>query len=201
MAIPFGILAGLFLVEQQGRFADAVRFVADVLAGVPSITIGLFAYALLVVTLGHFSGFAASFALAVLMLPVIMRTTEAAIRGVSKEVWEAGLALGLRRAPIAFRLVIPAALPGIVTGCLLGMARAVGETAPLLFTAVGSQFFTVNPGGTMASMPLDIYLDGIQAYPDAQLTAWGTALALIVIVLLLSIGSRVLAWRFTRHSR
>ncbi len=201
MAIPIGILAGLFLVEQTGKFANGIRFAADVLAGVPSITLGLFAYALLVVTLGHFSAISASFALAILMLPVIMRTSEAAIRGVPRDVWEAGSALGLRRAPIAFRLVIPAALGGIVTGCLLGLARAVGETAPLLFTAVGNQFYAFNPGQEMAAMPLNIYLDGIQAYPQAQQTAWGTALALIVIVLLLSIGSRLLARRLTRHTR
>ncbi|MGO8687318.1 MAG: phosphate ABC transporter permease PstA [Candidatus Dormibacteria bacterium] len=201
MAIPFGIAAGLFLAEQTSRFANGVRFVADVLAGVPSITLGLFAYALLVVTLGHFSAIAGSFALAILMLPVVMRTTEASIRAVSRDVWEAGAALGGRRAQVAFRMVIPAALGGIVTGCLLGIARAVGESAPLLFTAIGSQFFAFNPAQPMASMPLNIYQLGIQAYPQAQLTAWGTALALVVIVLLLNIGSRMLARHFTRHAR
>ena len=201
MAIPFGIAAGLFLAEQTSRFANAVRFVADVLAGIPSITLGLFAYALLVVTLGHFSGFAGSFALAILMLPVVMRTTEASIRAVSRDVWEAGAALGGRRVQVAFRMVIPAALGGIVTGCLLGISRAVGESAPLLFTAIGSQFYSFNPGQPMAAMPLDIYQLGIQAYPQAQLTAWGTALALVVIVLLLNIGSRMLARRLTRHAR
>jgi phosphate transport system permease protein len=201
MAIPFGIVAGLFLAEQTGRFANTIRFAADVLAGIPSITIGLFAYALLVVTLGHFSSFAGSFALAVLMLPVIMRTSDAAIRGVPRDVWEAGVALGGRRVQVAWRMVIPAALGGIVTGCLLGLARAVGETAPLLFTAIGNQFYSFNPGQPMASMPLNIYLDGIQAAPQAQVTAWGTALALIVIVFVLSIGSRLLARRLTRHAR
>ncbi|MHB8717589.1 MAG: phosphate ABC transporter permease PstA [Candidatus Dormibacteria bacterium] len=201
VAIPFGVVCGLFLADQHGRIANGVRFGADVLAGIPSITVGLFAYAALVTTLGHFSALAASFALAVLMLPVIIRTTEAAIRGVPRDLWEAGLALGLRKAPVAFRIIVPAALGGIVTGCLLSIARAVGETAPLLFTAIGNQFFQLSPDKPMAAMPLVIYLNGIQAYPDQQQTAWGTALALITIVLVLNVGSRLVTRRLTRHTR
>lgn len=197
-AIPVGVIVGFFLAEQRGAFANAVRFGADLLAGVPSIAIGLFAYALLVTTLGHFSALSASFALAVLMLPIIVRGAESAVRTVSGDLWEAGMALGSTRVMVALRVILPTALPGIVTVCLLGIARAVGESAPLLFTSIGNQFFAFSPAQPMASMPLVIYLDGIQAYPDLQRTAWGTALLLVILVLILSVGSRLLARRFRR---
>jgi phosphate transport system permease protein len=195
VAIPVGVVIGFFLAELRGGFADSVRFGADVLAGVPSIAIGLFAYALLVATLGHFSALSASFALAVLMLPIVVRGAESAIRTVSREIWEGGAALGITRGLVAFRIVLPAALPGVVTVCLLAIARAVGESAPLLFTTIGNQFFALSPAQPMASMPLVIYLDGIQAYPDLQRTAWGTALLLLVLVLVLSLASRWVAGR------
>lgn len=195
-AIPVGIALAFFLAEQRGPFGDAVRFGADVLAGVPSIVIGIFAYAVLVTTLGHFSAISASFALAVLMLPIVMRGTEGAIRTVSTEMWEGGAALGVARVVIALRVILPAALPGVVTACLLGICRMVGESAPLLFTAIGNQYWAFSPTQPMASMPLIIYLDGIQAYPDLQRTAWGTALLLVVFVGVVSSLSRVVARRF-----
>jgi phosphate transport system permease protein len=201
MAIPLGVVMGLFLAEGRGRFAGAVRFGADVLVGMPSITIGLFAYAVVVVPSGHFSGFSASVALAVLMLPVVMRTSEAAIRAVPGDLWEAGMALGLRRARIARAVILPAAFPGLVTGALLATARAVGESAPLLFTSIGNQFFQFSPSQPMAAMPLLIYQNGIQAYPDLQLQAWGTALVLVVVVLILNLGSRTFAARLGRYTR
>lgn len=198
MAVPLGITTGLFLSQSDGKLAGVLRFGADVLAGIPSIVIGIFAYAVLVVTLKHFSAIAASFGLAVLMLPVVTRASEVAIRGVPRDVTEAGFALGAKKAHVARRVVLPMALPGVITGVLLGVARAAGETAPLLFTAIGSQFMTFNPLHPMAAMPLTVYLDGIQAYPQLVLTAWGTAFALIVIVFLLSIFARVLSARFRR---
>jgi phosphate transport system permease protein len=198
MAVPLGVGVGLFLSQSNGKFAYVLRFGADVLAGIPSIVIGIFAYAVLVVTLKHFSAIAGSFGLAVIMLPTVTRASEVAIRGVPRDVTEAGLALGGRKAHVARRVVLPAALPGVITGVLLGIARAAGETAPLLFTAIGSQFTSYNVLHPMAAMPLIIYFDGIQAYPDLQQAAWGTALALIVIVFVLSVGGRLLSARVRR---
>jgi len=200
-AIPFGILAGLFLAESDGRFASGVRFAADVLSGVPSIIMAIFAYALLVKPLGHFSAIAASFAIGVLMLPIIMRASETAIRSVPSTLSEAGLALGARQATVARRVTIPTALPGLITGVLLALARGVGETAPLLFTAIGSQYFSSSPFKPIAALPLVVYQDGIQAYPDLQRTAWGTALFLILLVLVLSVGSRLGAAWLRREKR
>lgn len=191
MAIPVGVGTALFLARSNAWYAGMLRFAADVLAGVPSIVIGIFAYALLVVTLGHFSAISASVALAVLMLPIIIRASEIALRGVPNDLLEAGTALGVQDSTITWRVALPVALPGVVTGVLLGVARAAGETAPLLFTAIGSQYFSTSLTGPIAAMPLVVYLDGIQAYKDLQTTAWGTALALIVIVLVFNIVARV----------
>ena len=201
MAIPLGVVMGLFLAEGRGRFAAGVRFGADVLVGMPSITVGLFAYAVVVIPTRQFSAFSASVALAVLMLPVVMRTSEAAVRGVPTDLWEAGMALGMRRARIARAVILPAALPGLVTGALLATARAVGESAPLLFTTAGNQFFQLSPSQPMAAMPLVIYQNGLQAYPDLQQRAWGTALVLVVVVLVLNLGSRLFAGRLRRYTR
>jgi phosphate transport system permease protein len=201
-AIPFGIAAGLFLAESNGRFAGTLRLATDVLAGVPSIVVAIFAYALLVAHgLHHFSAVAASFAIGILMLPVIMRASETAIRGVPSMLSEAGFALGARKATIARRVVLPAALPGLITGVLLAVARGAGETAPLLLTAVGSQYFSVSPTQPMAAIPLVIYGNGIQAYPDLVKIAWGSALFLVVVILVLGVGSRLLAARLRRVRR
>lgn len=201
VVIPFGIVGGLFLAESDGRVAGGVRFAADVMSGVPSIIMAIFAYAVLVKPLGHFSGIAGSFAIGVLMLPIIMRASETAIRSVPSTLTEAGLSLGARYLTISRRVILPAALPGLITGVLLAVARGVGETAPLLFTAIGTQFFAVNPLKPLAALPLVVYQDGIQAYPDLQRTAWGTALFLICVVLVLSVGSRLLAAWFRREKR
>jgi phosphate transport system permease protein len=200
-AIPFGIVCGLFLAESDGPITSAIRFVADVLSGVPSIIIGIFAYIVLVTTLGHFSAVAGSFAIGVLMLPIIIRASETAIRSVPGTLREAGLSLGSRRSTVSRRVILPAALPGLITGVLLAMARGVGETAPLLFTVIGSEYFATNPTQPMAALPLVVYGDGIQAYPDLQLRAWGTALFLICVVLVLSVGSRLVAARLRRVKR
>lgn len=203
MALPVGILAALFLAEVRGRLTEIVRFVVDVAAGLPAITIGLFAYAIIVVPQHHFSAFSASVALAVLMLPIVIRAGEGALRTVPGDLWEAGLALGVRRARIARSVVIPTAIPGLITASLLAISRAAGEAAPLLFTAIGSEVFSTSvfgPSG-MAAMPLVVYQDGIQAYPDLQQTAWGTALTLLVLVVLLNVSARLLARRMRRHTR
>jgi len=200
-AIPFGILGGLFLAESEGRIGAAIRFSADVLAGVPAIVLGIFAYIVLVKTLGHFSAVAGSFAVGVLMLPVIMRGSETAIRSVPKSLTEAGLSLGARHVTITGRVVLPAALPGLITAIILALARGLGETAVLLFTAVGNEYFSTNPSQPMAALPLVVYQDGIQAYSDLQTRAWGTALFLVLIVLVLSVTSRLMAAWVRREKR
>ena len=197
-AIPFGVVAGLYLAESDGPVAATLRVSADVLSGVPSIVVGVFAYAALVKTLGHFSAVAGSFALGILMLPTIMRASENAIRGVPRTLSEAGLALGARRATIVRSVVLPTALPGLLTGVLLAVARAVGETAPLLLTIIGSQYFVTNPTKPVNAVPLVVFQNGIQAYPDLVKVAWGSALFLVIGVLVLSVGSRLLAARLRR---
>jgi phosphate transport system permease protein len=201
MAVPVGIVTALFLLERRGRIAGTVRFVADVLTGVPSIAIGIFAYAVLVEPFAHFSALAGSFALAVLMLPIIIRSSESAMRAVPRSEWEAGLALGVRRGRVVRSIVLRGALPGLVTGNLLAVARAVGETAPLLFTAIGSQLFNLSPAQPTAAIPLVIYGDGTSPFPLDQETAWGAAFVLLAFVLVLSIVARVVAGRLNRQAR
>jgi phosphate transport system permease protein len=192
MAIPVGVISGIQLVEYgTGRVGDAVRLACDVLVGIPSIVIGLFIYALLVAPFHHFSGFSASVALAVLMLPVVVRTTEAAVALVPGALREAGLALGLPRWRVALQLVLPAAIPGVVTGALLAVARAAGETAPLLFTSLGNRFMNLDPSKAMSALPLIVYHDALTPYPDLVTTAWGAALVLVLLTLLVNLASRL----------
>jgi phosphate transport system permease protein len=201
MAIPVGVGTAVYLARSNGPLAAGLRFGTDVLAGVPSIVIGIFAYTLVVVTVGHFSAISASFALAVLMSPIIVRTSEIAIRAVPTDLVEAGAALALPESTVTWRITLPVALPGVVTGVLLGVARAAGETAPLLFTAIGSQYWSISLTKPIAAMPLVIFLNGIQAYKDLQQVAWGTALALIVIILVINIAARLWTARIRRTMR
>jgi phosphate transport system permease protein len=191
MAVPTGLLSALLLYERPGRIASALRFAADVLTGVPSILVGMFAYTLLVETTHHFSTWAAAFALAVLMVPVLVRSNEEALRAVPPDLWEAGTALGASRAAVVFRVVIRQALPGLVTGNLLATARAVGETAPLLFTLAAQT----------SAITLVIFSDATQADSMDQRTAWGAAFVLLAAVLVLSIVARALSWWFTRRAQ
>ncbi len=200
MGIPLGILVGFYLARTNTRFAGALRYSAEVFTGIPSIAIGIFAYAFIVVPLGHFSAISASIALAILMVPVVARATEVSVRTVPGELVEAGMALGGHEGTVARRVIFPAALGGIVTGALLAMSRALGETAPLLFTAIGSQSFTTSLTKPIAALPLVVYIDGLQPYPDLQKIAWGTALFLVMAALLLNIASRIAARRL-RSSR
>ncbi len=204
MAVPVGTMCALFLVERRGRLAGAMRFAADVLTGVPSIALGIFAYAVLIgpgSLIGHFSGLAGSFALAVLMVPIVIRASEAAMRSVPRDLWEAGLALGVRRSRVVRSVVLRSALPGLVTGNLLAVARAVGETAPLFVTVLGSTLLATNPLQPMGALSLTIYGDGTQAYPAAQQIAWGTAFVLLTLVLVLSVVARVVSARLNRQAR
>jgi phosphate transport system permease protein len=200
IAMPVGLLVALFLIERRGPVANAIRFGADILSGLPSILIGLFAYAVIVVHT-HFSAYSASAALAVLMLPIMIRGNEEAMRTVPNELWEAGLALGARQSRVVRSVVVRGSIPGLVTANLLALARAVGETAPLLFTAIGSQIFSLSLNQPMNAIPIVIYQDGTTAFKDLQQDAWGAAFVLMVGVLLLSIVGRLFAARLTRKSR
>ena len=192
IGLPIGIGAGLYLAESgSGRLGRAVRFVADVLTGIPSITIGLFAYALLVVPLKSFSALAGGFALAVIMLPVVTRTTEEMVRLVPGSLHEAAFALGVPRWKVTLGVILPTALGGIVTGALLAIARVAGETAPLLFTAFGNQFWSRNLREPIAALPLQIFVYAISPYDDWHRQAWAGALVLVALILLLSIGARI----------
>jgi phosphate transport system permease protein len=201
IAIPVGLAVALFLIDRRGKVAAGIRFVADVMSGIPSIAIGVFAYALIVVPSHHYSGITGSVALAVLMLPIIVRADEVAMRTVPEDLWDAGLALGARPSRIARSVVVRTALPGLVTGNLLAVARAVGETAPLLFTTLGTVLFTTNPFQPMDAMPLRIFYDGTQADAHLQSVAWATALVLLAFILILSIVARTFASYATRHAR
>jgi phosphate transport system permease protein len=200
VAVPLGLLCGLFLTESDGRMAATLRFTADVMTGIPSITVGIFGYIAIVRNFGY-SGLAGSFAVGFIMLPVIIRAGETAFRGVPRSLNEAAMALGARRATIARKIVVPTALPGVITGVLLAIARGLGETAPLLLTIFGNQYLQWNPTKPMAALPPLIYSYSSQPYADLVQIAWGAALLLMVIVLVLSIGSRLLAVYLRRERR
>ena len=200
VTVPLGLLCGLYLAESDGRIASAVRFTADVMTGVPSITIGIFGYIAIVKNFGY-SGLAGAFSIGIVMLPVIIRAGETAFRGVPGHLNEAAMALGARKATIARKVVVPAAMPGVLTGVLLAVARGLGETAPLLLTIFGNQYMQWNPTKPMNALTLVIFNNSSQPYADLVQIAWGAALLLMVVVLFLSVGSRVLAWRLQREKR
>jgi phosphate transport system permease protein len=191
IALPLGIGAGTYLAEfGHGSFSDVVRLLADVLTGIPSIVVGILAYELVVTRMHHFSAYAGGIALAALMLPPIVRTTEEILRLVPREYTEAALALGAPRWRTVLRIVYPAAQGGLITGVMLAVARASGETAPLLFTAFGNTFWNLNPNQPTSAMPLQIYQYAISPYEDWHRQAWAAALVLIVIVFILSALAR-----------
>ena len=191
MVIPIGILGGIFLAEYGiARYAGWVRLASDVLVGTPSIAIGLFAYAVLVAPLHHFSAISGSVALAILMLPIVVRTTEGAVALIPNGLRESGLALGLPRWRVSLQLIVPAAAPGVITGALLAVARASGETAPLLFTAFGNQIVQLNPNGPMEALPMTVFHYALTPYKSLQDQAWGAALILVVMVLIVNLASR-----------
>jgi phosphate transport system permease protein len=191
IALPVGLLAGVFLAEFSGpRVAAAVRFAADILAGVPSIIIGVFVYAILVKPMHHYSALSAGMALAIIMIPIVARTTEEAMRLVPLSMREAALALGITRWRAVVSVVIPGALTGIATGAMLGVARIAGETAPLLFTALGSAFGYNGLDRPIGALPMQIYRYATSPYKDWQQQAWAGAFLLVMLVLLISIGVR-----------
>ena len=197
-AIPIGILGGVYLSEfGNNKLGTTIRFAADVLNGVPSIVIGIFAYTLFVLPMKSFSAISGAFALGIIMLPTIMRTTEEMLLMVPRTIREAALALGISQFRTIVSIVLKTALPGILTGILLAIARIAGETAPLLFTALGNRFWHQNLTQPIAALPLQIFAYAISPFDDWHRQAWAGALVLIVMVFLMSLISRlVINWRY-----
>jgi len=194
---PLGLFAGTYMAE-YGRYSyvtKVVRFINDILLSAPSIVVGLFVYEVLVRPMGHFSGFAGSVALAVIVVPVVVRTTEDMLLLVPRELREAASAIGMPRARMISHVSYRAARAGLITGVLLAIARVSGETAPLLFTALNNQFFSINLDQPMASLPAVIFQFALSPYQQWQRLAWIGALIITVAVLALSIAARVLARR------
>ncbi len=191
IGLPVGIGAGLYLAEQRGaRLATIVRFLSDVLNGLPSIVLGIFAWQLLVRPFKHFSGLAGGMALAAMMIPLVTRATEEMIRLVPVSMREAALALGYSRWRTSLSVVLRTALPGIVTGALVAVARIAGETAPLIFTAFGNNFWSLSPTRPIAALPLQIYTYALSPYDDWHAQAWAGALVLLGLVFIISLAAR-----------
>ncbi|MBL6650384.1 MAG: phosphate ABC transporter permease PstA [Reyranella sp.] len=191
---PIGILAGTYLAEygRHSKLSSVVRFINDILLSAPSIVVGLFIYEIMVAPMGHFSGWAGAVALAVIVIPVVVRTTEDMLTLVPDTLREAAASIGLPRALMIMRIAYRAALAGIVTGVLLAVARISGETAPLLFTALNNQFFSVDMNAPMPSLPVVIFQFALSPYAEWQKLAWSGALLITVAVLALSIIARSL---------
>ena len=192
---PTGILAGTFLAEyaRGNQFGELVRFINDILLSAPSIIIGLFVYEVMVVRMGHFSAWAGAVALAIIMVPVVVRTTEDMLRLVPSALREAAAALGAPKWKVVVMVTYRAALQGMVTGVLLAIARISGETAPLLFTALNNQFWSADLNRPMANLPVVIFQFAMSPYADWQLLAWGGALLITASILVLNITARILA--------
>ncbi len=199
IGLPIGIAAGIYCAEYPGaRLTWVTRFVADVMNGTPSIVVGVFAWAWIVATQKHFSALAGSAALAMLMIPMVLRTTEEMIKLVPNSLREAALALGYPRWRTSLSIVVRTTLPGIVTGSLLAVARISGETAPLLFTALGSQYLSFDVDQPMAALPLTVFTYATGPYEEWHRYAWAAALVLIIVVFILSVGARLaIRRRFT----
>jgi len=193
LGMPVGILGGIYLAEYgNNRIAFLIRYSADVLNGVPSIVMGIFAYTLIVLPMRHFSALAGSAALAIIMIPLVLRNTEEFVRLVPGSLREAALALGVPQWKVVLRIVLPTAAKGILTGALLAVSRIAGETAPLLFTSFGSPFWDAGWFKPIASLPLIIFTYAISPYEDWHHQAWAAAFILLAVVLAGNIGARVL---------
>jgi len=203
MAVPIGVVSGVYMSEYAGtRFASLVRFAADTLNGVPSIVIGLFAYTVAVVPFKQFSALAGGFALGTMMIPIIARTTEELLLLVPGSMREGALALGATRARAVFTVVVPAALPGIITGIILALARIAGETAPLLFTAFNNRYFSTNLTQPISTLTVQVFTYATGPYQDWHRQAWAGALVLVTIVLVCSLVARIATRRVERmHAR
>ncbi len=197
IAIPVGVFAGVYLAEDRSsRISDVVRLCVEILQGIPSIVIGIIAYAWVVVSMGSFSALSGSVALAIMMLPVIVRATEETLRLIPDTIREASLALGVSYSRTILKVIMPAGLTGILTGILISIARVAGETAPLLFTAFGSPFMTTNILKPVDSLPHIIFNYATSPYPEWHAKAWGAALVLVVFVLGMNITAKLLTRRW-----
>jgi phosphate transport system permease protein len=193
--IPLGILVGIYLSEYGNqKLGRLVRFAADVMSGVPSITVGLFVYSLVVIRVKHFSAIAGAIALAILMLPTVTRTTEELLKLVPESLREAALGLGVPRYRATIYVVLRTALPGIMTGIMLAIARVAGETAPLLFTAFSNRFWASGLNEPIASLPVQIFTYAVSPYEDWHRQAWAAAFVLVALVLALNLGARILVY-------
>jgi phosphate transport system permease protein len=203
MAVPIGVLSGIYMAEYAGmRLAGLMHFAADMLNGVPSIVIGVFAYVIAVLPFKQFSALAGGFALGVMMIPIIARTTEQLLLLVPGAIREGALALGATRARAVFGVVVPAALPGIVTGIVLALARIAGETAPLLFTAFNNRFFSISLKQPISTLTVQVFTYATGPYEDWHRQAWAGALVLVSIVLGCSLLARLATRRLERmHTR
>jgi phosphate transport system permease protein len=192
MAVPVGLMAGVYLAEfsEDSRIGDYSRFSANVLMGIPSIIVGVFAYTMIVVPLGNFSGYAGALALAILMLPVVARTTEDMLRLVPNTLRESALALGAPRWKVTLVIVFRAAKSGLITGILLAVARVSGETAPLLFTALNSPYWFHSMGEPTPNLTVTIFNYAMSPYPDWQQKAWGASLLITLGVLIMTVLAR-----------
>lgn len=203
IATPAGLAVALYVAEyREGRMAVAVRTAVDLVAGIPSIVIGLFVYSLVVLTMGHFSGFAGAIALSLIMLPIIARTSEEMFKIVPRNLREGTMALAMPRWRAILSVYLPTVAGGIVTGIVLAVSRAVGETAPLLFTALGSNFVVTDLDRPMSALPLYMFQNALNiGFPAARERAWAAALTLVALVLLFNVLGRWLAGRTQLKTR
>jgi phosphate transport system permease protein len=196
IGLPLGIGSGIYLSEfRGGRYATAVRFTADVLNGVPSIVVGIAVYALVVLPQQHFSALSGGVALGIMMIPTIARTTEEMMSMVPNSIREAALGLGIPQWRSTLQVTLPAAAKGVITGCMLAFARVAGETAPLLFTAFGNQFWNLNPDQPTAALPLQIFAYAISPFDEWHRLAWAGALILIVLIVVAVTAVRIVTSR------
>ena len=202
LAVPIGVMSGIYMAEYAGtRVASLIRFAADTLNGVPSIVIGVFVYGIAVLPFKRFSAMAGAIALGVMMIPIIARTTEELLLLVPGTIREGALALGATRAGAVFRVVLPATLPGIITGIVLALARIAGETAPLLFTALNNRFFSTSLSQPISSLTVQVFSYASSPYEDWHRQAWAGALVLVTIVLVCSIMARIATYRLEAMHR
>lgn len=196
IGVPIGFLAGVYLAEYSGKtFAFAVRYVVDLLNGVPSIVIGIVAYALVVRPMKHFSALAGGVALGIMMIPIAVRTTEEFLRAVPVNIREGAMALGATKAKTIFSVVIPAAISGLTSGMMLNLARVAGETAPLLFTALGNQYWSAGWLAPIATLPVMIYNYAIAPEDDLHQQAWAAGFVLLTLVLIINVTARLIIAR------
>ena len=202
IGVPLGFLAGVYLAEYSGKtFAFTLRYVVDLLNGVPSIVIGIVAYAVVVRPMGHYSALAGGVALGIMMIPIAVRTTEEFLLAVPNSLREGALALGATKAKTIFTVVVPAAISGLISGMMLNLARVAGETAPLLFTALGNMFMSPGFLHPIATLPVMIYNYAIAPEEDLHQQAWAAGFVLLTLVLLINVTARMIIARGPAASR